>query len=121
MAEAVTFHYVPNLNRYAAAEELSTSDYMIVGPRDYDSCDGGVDEVAAFPITNGAFLACWVELKNAGAYVAFVEDENAPEGGKGTAEYREWLEGFCEGAAYLRRKCADWQALREDKEAAGLA
>lgn len=121
MADTVEFYYMPTLNRYAAAEKWGRCDYVIVGPRDYDSCDGGVDEVAAFPVLDGAFHACWVELKKAGAYVAFIEDENAPAGGKGTAEYQAWLEGFCEGVGYLRSKCADWQALREDKEAAGLA
>ena len=120
MAEAVTFYYVPYLNPFVVAEKRTFCDYVIVGPRDYDACDGGVDEVAAFPVTDAAFYACWSNLKRAGAYVAFIEDDDAPVGGKDTSEHKAWLEGFCEGAAYLRKKCAEWQAMREDKEAAAL-
>lgn len=121
MADSVKFYYTPTLDPFVCARELAYCDYVVTGPRDYGTCDGGVDEVAAFPVYCEAFAKCFKAARRAGAYVAFIYDDDAPAGGNDTAEYRAWLEGFCEGAAYLRRKCADWQALREDREAAGLA
>ena len=95
----------------AMDDALFYCDYVVVAPFDRDNprC---ADHEAEVTVTREAFKKCWSTLSNVGAYAAFIVDENAPEGGRDTAEYKAWLEGFCEGEGYLRELCDDWRARR---------
>lgn len=95
----------------AMDDALYYCDYVVVAPFDRDNprC---ADHEAEVTVTREAFKKCWSALSNVGAYAAFIVDENAPEGGRDTAEYKAWLASFCEDADYLRELCDDWRARR---------